>query len=321
MKIIKIWENEANQRLDRFLRKYLKSTWISLSKIFQLIRKWNIKVNNRKKNQKYELKEWDELKFPNFIEYERNYSELNKEEKIKKIDKWEIKKYLIYEDKNWLAVNKPSWIPIHAWDKNIDNINMVDLLNSYLWKWSKTFSAMYWYRLDKDTTWVLLAWKNYESLKYINKLIKNRQTKKRYLAIVSGNIDKEIIIKKRLKKIYDKNVWKNIVIVDKNWDTAVTKVKLINTIKDKYLNSISLLDIELVTWRMHQIRVHLSSIWKPIIWDLLYWNKNINELATKKYWIRRQLLHASEYIFFDKFQNENIKIKAKIPEDFKILFK
>ena len=190
---------------------------------------------------------------------------------------------------------------------------MVDLLNSYLWKWSKTFSAMYWYRLDKDTTWVLLAWKNYESLKYINKLIKNRQTKKRYLAIVSGNIDKEIIIKKRLKKIYDKNVWKNIVIVDKNWYTAVTKVKLINTIKDKYLNSISLLDIELVTWRMHQIRVHLSSIWKPIIWDLLYWNKNINELATKKYWIRRQLLHASEYIFFDKFQNENIKIKAKTP--------
>lgn len=315
-----ISENEANQRFDRFIRKYLKDTDIILTEIFKYIRKWLIKVNNKKKKQDYILVIWDIVTFPEFIKEKVDFSELNKDEKVKKINITDIKNMIIYEDDNWLALNKPDWISTHQWTKHIEDITMIDILRRIIKVESKTFKPMFCYRLDKDTSWVLIAWKNYESVKLLNELIKTRQTKKNYIAIIKWEIEKNITIKNKLEKVYNKKIWKTITVSSDNWQEAVSTIEPIISINDKFLWKISMVSVNIKTWRMHQIRVHLSWINKPVLWDIIYWDKKINKILSNKYKITRQLLHSKEYEFFDKISNKTINIKANLPKEFEILF-
>jgi 23S rRNA-/tRNA-specific pseudouridylate synthase len=75
------------------------------------------------------------------------------------------------------------------------------------------------------------------------------------------------------------------------------------------------LKVNIKTWRTHQIRVHLSSIWFPIIWDKVYWNEKINEEVKEKYGLCRQALHSYELIF--DLYGEEVNFKAKFKDDMK----
>lgn len=320
MQIVEIKENEKWQRFDRFLRKYLKYTDIALKSIFKAIRKWDIKVNWSKSKESYILNMWDEIVFNSFFSSQIKESQKDKNHKIKNIKKSNIEKLILFEDEYWLAIDKPSWIVIHPWDKNYNTITLVDLLQNYLKSDIWTFKPMFWYRLDKDTSWIIIAGKKYESLKLLNLLIKNRNTKKKYIAVVLWKINKEEIIDNNLEKVYSKKLGKNIVICSSNWQSAKTIVKPIKHKFIEWIWYITLLDIEIKTGRMHQIRVHLKKIKHPVIWDLIYGNSEKNKLFLNKFWINRQLLHSSEYYFYDSIQKKNINIHSPIPQIIKNIF-
>lgn len=313
----KITELEENQRFDRFLRKFFKeNTDIKLWEIYKMIRKWVIKVNNKKAKDNYRLNKDDIVNIPDNI-----IKKDTKEEKISKFPLEKIKKIILFEDENYIFFNKPAWITVHEWNKHMDDITMNNLLNKYVkatWiNTSSTFSPAFCFRLDKDTSWILIAWKNYNSLKYLNELIKKHKTDKIYLAIVKWQA-KNMEIELPLEKIFDKKFWKAKVVVSENGQYAKTFIKKLKIKKDKYLGFISLVQAQLLTWRMHQIRVHLSEKKIPIIWDLMYWDPTINRLANKHYKITRQLLHSWKYSFEYKWKIYNVK--APIPKDFTKLF-
>ncbi len=96
------------------------------------------------------------------------------------------------------------------------------------------------------------------------------------------------------------------------WKKAITHFKVI---KESVSNNFSLVECKLETWRMHQIRVHLSSVWHPIIWDNIYWNKKENSFLQKKYWINRQLLHAYKISFIHPIKKIKLTFEAKLKED------
>ncbi len=311
----KISELEDWQRLDRFLRKFFKKyPIIKLWEIYTFIRKWIIKVDWNKKKWDYRLTKNNIVTIPDEIIDKINKT---KEWKINNLKIEIIKKMIIFEDKNYIFFNKPAWIAMHEWNKHMEDLTMNQFLEKYVketWiKTSWTFKPAFCFRLDKDTSWIVIAWKNYKSLKHLNELIRNHIPKKYYLAITKWiTKNKHIILP--LEKIFDKNFWKSKMIVSDNWQNAETIIKRIKTVDIPKLWKISLVEIQLLTWKMHQIRVHLSHNKRPIIWDLMYWDPVINRLAKKNYKITRQLLHSYKYYF--NFEWIEYKITAEIPEDF-----
>lgn len=326
---IKIQENEADQRFDRFLRKYFKAhSEIKLWDIYSWIRKWVIKVNWRKFPEEKKLQIGDEITFdiPKDIENNPLSNMLSKEEKKENIDINKIKPQILYEDQNRIFWNKPVWLVVHPWNKHTDDLTLNEFLDAYIDSKeenikSATFKPAFCFRLDKDTSWIIIAAKNYDWLKYLNELIRLRKTDKTYLTIVKWIPPKSKVIDAPLFRGFNKKFGKAETIVNHDeWLKSVTEIKLLKTFKDKNIWDISLVEAKILTWRMHQIRVHMTHIWHPIIWDLMYWDAALNRLANKHYKVTRQLLHSHTYSFFDIFTKKNIRVSSPIPQDFKAFF-
>ena len=339
--------NQSDQRFDRFCRKYFRSNpEIKLKDIYTWIRKWYIKCNGQKKQENYILKLWDEILFDervvSSISSDINWSyrvDISDDQKVQNLmnKRWyDLQDLIIYEDDHWIAWNKPADIVIHSVNKHMDDITMNDLLDYHLWVSStvsnrnriskddmimdrETFVPSYGYRLDKDTSGVLIWAKDYDTLRYLNEIIRSKSNiSKYYIAIVIGQIsEKKFDIDLPLFKWYNAKYWRaqSFVNFDK-WVPCKTSIKLIQTIDDPYLWVISLVRCQIHTGKMHQIRVHLSHIWYPIVWDIMYGDDFINKKLYKNYKINRQLLHSWKYELTDQ-EGSRLSFQAPVPDDFK----
>ncbi len=325
---IKIWQNEAEQRLDRFLRKYFKPySEIKLSDIFAWIRKGAILVNGKKQKQDYRLSQGDIITFnhevENLLKTPSQFT-ISKQDKKHQVSLEDIQKMIIYEDENWLVFNKPAGIVVHPGNKHLNDLTLHDLLDVYSEKilkiCSDTFKPSFAFRLDKDTSWIIIAWKNYQALRYLNDLIRKRQTKKTYLAIVKGKAPKHTLIDMPLFRWFNRKFGRAQSFVNLSKGVpAQTEIWNIKTQKFDPIGPVSLVKVKLHTWRMHQIRAHLAHIGHPIVGDIMYGDEKVNKFFAQNYKIVRQLLHSRKYGFYDKFKNKNISFEAPIPEDFEKL--
>lgn len=144
------------------------------------------------------------------------------------------------------------------------------------------------HRLDKDTSGLILIAKNDRSMKELQRKMADRKIRKFYYAVVLGLVkDKEGMIESFIWR--DPSDRKRMTTENPvNPKLAKTKFTLLEHIDEKY----SLLEIELFTGRTHQIRVHMSAIWHPIIADKVYGNEKANKIVSTKYGLERQWLHA-----------------------------
>lgn len=265
---------------------------------------------------------------------------------IHKLDRSEL---ILYEDDNRLVWNKPVGIVAHEWNKHTEDITMNQLLAYYIikiakpntnaaWKygeWGETFKPAFAFRLDKDTSGVLVSAKTYPALQHINALIREHDIHKEYLAITSGNYDLQALSKKwyaidndgfliindPLFKWYSSNSGRAHVFInsEKGLDST-TKIHLENSSYHEQLWEVSLIHCILETGRMHQIRAHLAHIWLVIIWDIQYGLPAINRIAHKFEHIDRQLLHSYRYEFQD-LDGKTISVMAPIPDEFNRIIK
>jgi RluA family pseudouridine synthase len=323
MKLFKITENDSNQRLDRFLRKLLKNSSISL--IYKLNRKKKVKVNSKKQDIKYRLQIWDEIKI--FLR-DKDFKELSKNKTSiinsdnRKLDKRDI----IYEDGYLLILNKKAWINVHPWDYKTKEISIIEQCRDYLWEKydSLTFKPSLIHRIDRDTSWIILIAKKKDILtKLVKDFRDHKKIKKIYITYVFWRPNKNTgTINKKLFRI--KNAEKeNKIKISEKWQKAITHYKVLNMKKIKtrfWYETISELEIEIETWRMHQIRVHLSSIWCPVIWDNKYWDLKLNSYISKNLWLSRQALHSSKISFFHYWKSKQLEVKAELKWDMKKVF-
>ncbi|HBM80728.1 MAG TPA: RluA family pseudouridine synthase, partial [Clostridiaceae bacterium] len=180
MEKIIITANEANQRLDRFLRKYLKN--VPLSGIYEIIRKKRVKVNGKGKPSNYRLNEGDMVEL--FFEGKMDASD--------GIRKSGMDFTVLYEDGNIMAVDKPAGLITHP-DKNHKDNTLTDQVLYYLYGKNEyspeneiTFRPAAVNRLDINTGGIVLFAKNYLSLQNLNMMIRERYINKYYLCIVKG---------------------------------------------------------------------------------------------------------------------------------------
>ncbi len=346
MKTITINDASCDQRFDRFLRKYFKHTpEIKLGDIFSWIRKGSIKVNDKKKKQDYRLKIGDVVTWDESISTEKKAWQVlkKKEKKLLDIELSTLQDMLLHEDENFLIRNKPANTLIHPGDKHTTDVTLHDMMVSYLRQTKQrnandTYSPSFCYRLDKDTSGVVISAKTYAALQYLNEAIRERKTNKGYTAILVWDLGdifhgkyphklaytkvewQRISVKAPLFVWYNRSTWRSQCFVNKEkWKESRSDFSLVKSVTHPTLGRISLVKIKLYTWRMHQIRVHAAHIWFPVLWDLTYGIPAVNRVASKQ-WITRQLLHASSYWFFDQFVDSERKYTAPLPAEFNELF-
>lgn len=318
MKEYKILENDSWQRLDKFLKKLLPNASASL--VYKFNRKNKIKVNSKREDNEYKLQIWDIVKiFLNDSEFDTLTKKVE-ELKLEVREEFD-KKNIVYEDGEVLVINKEPWINVHPWDHKTKESNVISQVQDYLWNKlnSLTFKPSLVHRIDRDTSWILIIWKKKDILtKLVNDFKDHKKVKKIYYAIVLGQLpSKSWTIDKKLLRIeWAKNEDK-VQISDK-WQTAITNYKVLNEIvleTPSWKKIISEVEVEILTWRMHQIRVHLSSLSCPILWDDKYWDKQFNAYLSKNFWLKRQALHAWKIEFFHYVKDKKVFLEAKIKED------
>lgn len=326
---ITIDSQSANQRFDRFLRKYCKQyPDVSLTEIYKGIRKWFIKINAKKAKENSMLKEWDVVLIKDMFElwkHNPNAAKSIKDRQKEHIDWRKIRKRIIDETPDRLVRNKPAGIVMHESAQHYKDLCMHDYLDEYLIKIDKTykpgsnetFKPSFGYRLDKDTSWVLIAAKTYNALQYINKIIRDRKIDKFYMTIVAWDFPQTFESNKALEKTYNQTTDKAEVKVSENrGKDSLTQARCHTTRKHPELGTISLVKVKIGTGRMHQIRVHLADAGYPILGDTLYGNQVINRKLSKECKIQRQLLHCWNYSFHDEINKTTRSREAQLPEEF-----
>ena len=296
---IEIGTNEAGQRLDKFLRKYLKD--VPLSAIFKALRKGDIRVNGKKQKEKYSLLEGD------VIEIRYLQSVVTKEKKkpnFQMVDSGSLQ--VVYEVEKWPGVL------VHS-DKKNGAPTLTDYVLSYLFRKGDyvpenelTFTPASCNRLDRNTSGIVFFGKNFEGLKLLNEMIRERKVKKYYCALVKGKIQPgkyEAYISK------DDELNKSTVYDTERPDTKKIKmdVKVLQT-----NGAFSLLEIELITGRSHQLRAHLAHLGNPIVGDFKYGDNKMNSFFENKFGLTYQFLYAYKVTFkevpekFDYLKNKTI---------------
>ena len=212
---------------------------------------------------------------------------------------------IIYEDKELIVVNKSPGMVVHPAAGNHENT----FVHALLWHCQNQLPGNdpmrpgIVHRLDKDTSGLLIAAKTTLTHQVLVKAFSERKVRKKYLAVTVGNPgDGEI---KTLIGRDPKNRQKMAVLEDKGKE-AITRFKTLQLSDD-----LAIVEVDLLTGRTHQIRVHMQHHKTPILGDAVYGSKKTNE----KFRIQRQLLHAWQLELIHPKTGDLLKFEAPIPAD------
>lgn len=301
VKNIEIKPNDAGQRLDRFLRKYLPKA--TLSGIYKMIRK-DVKVNGKRSKIDAFLKEGDIITL--YLDDEK----IDKLSIRKKIIRTDRTFKIIYEGDNVLIVFKNPGILTHG-DANEKKNHLTNQVVSYLIdtgsynpRLSNTFSPSPANRLDRNTSGLVVFGKNTDSLRRLNEIFKNRDIEKSYLTICQGVIKAPLDLHGYMEKIEASGKFRTVISETSNQKSKAIHTK-VNPLKYGEYKGVkyTLTEVKLMTGRMHQIRAHLSYIGHPIVGDSKYGGREIRELD-----VRNQLLCANK-LSFPKFADDDILVE------------
>jgi len=284
----KIQFNEAESiRLDKYLTANLE---ITRSKIQALIDSGNVTVNDHSVKASYKLQTGDRICYS----LQPTNSQLIPED---------IQVPVIYEDNNILIVNKPKGLLTHPTPGERTNT----LVNALLYR-HQSLSLSYGqeragivHRIDRDTSGLLIVAKHNQSHDYIANLLKTRQIKKYYIALIHGCYPHQ---KASITLPLTQNVSRRKIEVNASGRYARTDFTVI-----KRFRQFTLVRLQIFTGRTHQIRVHLAHIGYPVAGDRVYGKQDEFQEG--------QLLHAHQLSFVLQDHTEISNFYAPIPDYFK----
>ena len=284
----------VNDYHDSRLDKWFKQNVINLphSLIEKIIRQNKIKVNKKKTRSSYRVQSGDLIEVYDILKFRP----IEKDKKIKYIPKKsEVGKYddyVIEDNENFIVINKPSGIAVQAGTKSFKNI--VDAIkNTKYFENSKPYIV---HRIDKETSGILIIAKNRKFAQLFTSLFRIRKIHKIYLALVYGKINNSV-----------KTLRDELVYYENNKKVSQKAISNLKTIKSN--EGYSLLELNPITGRKHQLRKQLLNIGNPIIGDDKYFLNDRKRIKAKNL-----MLHAYKIKFM--INNVQYNFKAKYNELF-----
>ena len=285
MRQLTVHKNDENQRLDKYLKKYLREAPGSF--IYKMLRKKNIVLNGKKADGTEKLSAGDEIKLffaEETLQKFTGEAVKNEEQKFPVMKNMEI----LFEDEDVLIINKPAGELSQKAEAK--DVSMNEYALGYLQSTGaiteeslKVFKPSVCNRLDRNTSGILIVAKTYQAAREFGEALQKRTVRKFYRCIVKGEVKKAESI--------DGYLWK---------DEKTNKVQIFKENREgtseihtayrpiKHQNGLTLLEVHLITGRTHQIRAHLASIGHSILGDPKYGDKKLSE----KWKVKYQLLHA-----------------------------
>ncbi len=287
-----IEKNEAGQRLDKFLAKYMNEA--SKSFFYKMMRKKNITLNGKKCEGNEKLAEGDVVKLFLAEDTIEKFSSVQVQE-VKKVDL-----DILYEDDEIILVNKPAGM-LSQKARETDE-SLVEYLIDYLLESGKltenglrAFRPSVCNRLDRNTSGIVAAGKSLAGLQMLSGVFKDRSIHKYYQCLVSGEIRDVKTVDGWLLKDEKKNQVRILTEAEAKRFGGRGGDEEPKRIRTKYEpiatdGRFTLLRVTLLTGRSHQIRAHLASLGHPIVGDSKY--GGVSKVSSSGRTVKYQLLHS-----------------------------
>ncbi len=297
MKELMIRPNEAGQRLDKFLAKYMDRAPKSF--FYKMMRKKNITLNGRKAAGNEQLQEGDVVKLflsdetiENFSSYRLAAGALQ-QASFPSAKSTGIRLEILYEDAHTVFINKPAGMLSQK--AAPEDVSLVEHLTAYLLESGqitaeelRTFRPSICNRLDRNTSGIVAAGKSLAALQELGRMFRERDLRKYYLCLVKGRVPE----KRRISGWIVKDERRNQVTVTEEKTAGASRIETEYRPVSRG-ESLTLLEVHLITGKTHQIRAHLASEGYPLIGDYKYGDRRENERFRRKYGLSSQLLHAA----------------------------
>jgi 23S rRNA pseudouridine955/2504/2580 synthase len=293
---VDISAEEAGQRIDNFLHRYLKG--VPKSRIYRLLRKGEVRVNKGRAKPEYRIQRGDQVRIPPL----RMATSADPGPAAKRAGR--LLDAVLYEDERLLVLNKPAGMAVHGGSGL--SFGVIEALRAL--RPEAPYLELV-HRLDRDTSGCLLVAKRRSELRTLHELLRNGQVEKRYLLLVQGEWPQgQHEVKAALKKNLLRG-GERLVQIDPDGKEARTCFRLL----ESYPRA-SLLEAELKTGRTHQIRVHAAYTGHPLAGDEKYGDSDFNR-QMRALGLRRLFLHAHYVAFTDTDRQRSVAVSAPMSTD------
>ena len=274
-RFVTINEGSAGQRIDNYLMREIKD--VPRSYIYRILRKGEVRVNKKRVKQLYKLKVEDVVRIPPVFLPDKGAPASVPRSLLER-----LKKSIIEEDENLIFINKPSGLAVHG-----GSGIKYGLIESFRQLRPELTFVELVHRLDKDTSGIVMLAKNRKSLLALHDMMKHGGIDKYYQTLIKGQ-------------------WqggsRHIINSLERKQGRKQKVRVVSSSEGKEAESIftpmqvyqeqTLLKVQLLTGRMHQIRTQLSELDHPVLGDNQYGDFSLNRVLKKRLGLKRLFLHA-----------------------------
>lgn len=294
VRFVEIDEDQQGQRIDNFLITLLKG--VPKSRIYRILRKGEVRVNKKRIKPTYRLQQRDQVRIPPI----RLSDEKSAPQRSSVA--W-LEQAILYEDELILVLNKPAGIAVHG-GSGI-HYGVIEALRA-LREEASRYELVH--RLDRATSGLLLIAKRRSALRFLHEAMRAQQIEKRYLALLQGKMRKSKQVLAPLKKRVMRS-GERMVQVDSEGKSAESHFR-----PQLACSSATLAEVEIVTGRTHQIRVHGSHINHPLAGDQRYGSDHFNQ-QMKGLGLKRLFLHAHRLTFPHPRDQTTMRLEAPLPDE------
>jgi 23S rRNA pseudouridine955/2504/2580 synthase len=286
-KWLEVGEESEAQRIDNFLLRELKG--VPKSHVYRVLRSGEVRVNSGRVKPDYRLQVGDRVRIPPLRVAER-----------KPLPPRPLDLPIAFEDASVLVIDKPSGVAVHG-GSGVSH-GVIESLRAS--RPQAKFLELA-HRLDRDTSGLLIVCKKRSALVELHRMLRVGEVRKIYFAVVKGVLEKGTLELRESLHKYVNAAGERRVSVKPDGMPALTRIKKLKSSAD-----FSLLEVELMTGRTHQIRVHLAHAGHPVVGDDKY-----GDFALNRQLKQRLLLHAAKLSFKHPLSGAPVKLESPLPPE------